>query len=149
MRFKTWLETMTSTSCIAGFSRQTLPMLRRVWPMDWGKWQDERKKKKKPMEQPQIKENFNDSALEFEAKISAPKSLEFTVYNQNQPVVQGVALAYPAKRGVMPEFYITAPQLGVNSYEKISGLTGNYAQFIGDYLKMMYDPTTGSFRMAN
>lgn len=49
-------ETMTSTSCVAGFSRIALPMSRRVWPMDWGKWHNDRKNKKKPMEQPQVKD---------------------------------------------------------------------------------------------
>lgn len=59
MKFREWLnlkETMTSTSCVAGFSRIALPMQRRLWPMDWGAWHSDRKKKKKPMEQPQVKE---------------------------------------------------------------------------------------------
>jgi hypothetical protein len=59
MTFKEWviIREMTSTSCIAGFSRMTLPMVRRMWPMDWGSWKDDRKKKKKPLEQPQVKES--------------------------------------------------------------------------------------------
>lgn len=59
MRFKEWMlqEVGTSTSCIAGFSRITLPLVRRVWPMDWGAWHEDRKKKKKPLEQPQVKES--------------------------------------------------------------------------------------------
>lgn len=59
MKFKDWMlqEVGTSTSCIAGFSRITLPLVRRVWPMDWGSWHEDRKKKKKPLEQPQVKES--------------------------------------------------------------------------------------------
>jgi hypothetical protein len=58
MRFKEWLnETMTSTSCIAGFSRPALPMVYRTWPPEWGNWREDRKKKKKPIEQPQVKED--------------------------------------------------------------------------------------------
>lgn len=36
MTFKEWLlkETGTSTSCIAGFSRMTLPMVTRTWPVE-------------------------------------------------------------------------------------------------------------------
>lgn len=57
MRFKEWFnETMTSTSCIAGFSRPALPMVYRTWPSEWGAWKDE-KKKKKPLQQPQVKES--------------------------------------------------------------------------------------------
>lgn len=54
MKFKQWLETMTSTSCIAGFSRPCLPMVTRTWPNHWGAWKDEKKKIKK---QPQVEES--------------------------------------------------------------------------------------------
>lgn len=60
MKFREWLqirETMTSTSCIAGFSRPIGAMQRRLWPIDWGGWYSDRKKKKKPLEQPQVKES--------------------------------------------------------------------------------------------
>lgn len=49
--FQNWVETMTSTNCIAGFSRITIPMIKRSWP-NWDSW----KKKKKVYEQPQVKE---------------------------------------------------------------------------------------------
>jgi len=61
MKFKEWMqiqEVGTSTSCVAAFSRITLPLVRRLWPMDWGSWKDDRKKKKKPLEQPQVKEDI-------------------------------------------------------------------------------------------
>ena len=60
MKFKEWMqiqEVGTSTSCIAGFSRMTLPMVRRMWPMEWGSWKEDRKKKK-PLEEPQVKEDY-------------------------------------------------------------------------------------------
>ena len=58
MRFKEWMiqEVGTSTSCIAGFSRITIPMVRRTWPTDWGNWYQDRKKKK-PLKQPQVEES--------------------------------------------------------------------------------------------
>lgn len=59
IKFKEWVqvrESMTSTACIATFSRPALPMVRRVWPVDWGSWKEDRKKKKH-YEQPQVKES--------------------------------------------------------------------------------------------
>ena len=50
MKFKKWMqlqEVGTSTSCIAGFSRMTLPMVRRMWSTN---------QKKKVYMQPQVKE---------------------------------------------------------------------------------------------
>lgn len=59
MKFKEWIqiqEVGTSTSCVAGFSRITIPLVHRMWPTDWGSWKEDRKKKK-PLEQPQVKED--------------------------------------------------------------------------------------------
>ena len=54
MNFKEWLElkeTMTSTSAIAGFSRMSIPLVRRITPgefsMDHGQDEFFNKKKKK------------------------------------------------------------------------------------------------------
>jgi hypothetical protein len=63
MRFKDWIqnETMTSTGCVAGFSRIAIPLVFRQWPpaiaadLECGR-KDKKKKKVKP--QPQVKESF-------------------------------------------------------------------------------------------
>ncbi len=60
MRFKDWLlkETGTSTSCIAGFSRMTLPLVTRQWPLEVAFQMEvpNGKRKKKPKDQPQVKD---------------------------------------------------------------------------------------------
>lgn len=47
LNFKEWLdkikENATTSACVAGFARPTLPMVRRTWPSEL----DEKKKKKK------------------------------------------------------------------------------------------------------
>lgn len=63
MRFKDWIQTeaMTSTNCVAGFSRIAIPLVFRQWPpaiaadLECGR-KDKKKKKVKP--QPQVKESF-------------------------------------------------------------------------------------------
>jgi hypothetical protein len=65
VRFKEFLELSeagTFTNSIAGFSRMTIPLVRRIWPpqfgTDWGQdIESGRKKGKKPYAQPQVKEN--------------------------------------------------------------------------------------------
>lgn len=62
MKFKDWLnETMTSTNCIAGFSRIALPLVTRQWPpavaADLMAGDDGKKKKKKKVKQPQVEES--------------------------------------------------------------------------------------------
>lgn len=50
MRFRDWMkmqETMTSTGCIAGFSRIALPLSRRMWPTDHSEEEKKEPKKKK------------------------------------------------------------------------------------------------------
>lgn len=57
MRFKDWLlkEISTSTSCIAGFSRMTLPLVKRTWPIEIASQLDgPGEKRKKKVKQPQV-----------------------------------------------------------------------------------------------
>lgn len=61
MTFKEFIdyqESMTSTSCIAGFSRIALPLVRRVWPTEVEVTDEDGKKRKKknPYKVPQIDE---------------------------------------------------------------------------------------------
>lgn len=67
MRFKDFLlqEVGTSTGDIAGFRRISLPLTRRMWPPNIAAMVSENppevpSKKKKPMMQPQVKENFEE-----------------------------------------------------------------------------------------
>jgi uncharacterized paraquat-inducible protein A len=62
MGFKEWLmkETMTSTGCIAGFSRMTLPLVTRTWIPEIVMEKDP-KKRKKVRPQPQVKESHKHS----------------------------------------------------------------------------------------
>ena len=64
MRFKDFLlqEVGTSTGDIAGFRRMSIPLTRRMWPPNIAAMVSENPpdvpgKKKKPMMQPQVKEN--------------------------------------------------------------------------------------------
>jgi hypothetical protein len=58
MRFREWLklkETGTTTSCIAGFSRIAIPMVRRQWsPEIKTMFEEDPPRKKKPYTQPQV-----------------------------------------------------------------------------------------------
>ena len=59
MKFKEWFElqeTGTTTSCIAGFRRITLPLVKRVWPGEVATMFDENPPKKKKVRQPQVEE---------------------------------------------------------------------------------------------
>lgn len=59
MKFKEWLfkEMSTSTSCIAGFSRMTLPLVKRTWPIAIASQLDDPdEKRKKKVKQPQVKD---------------------------------------------------------------------------------------------
>lgn len=53
-------ETMTSTGCIAGFSRMTLPLVRRQWMPSVASELEvnkgDKKSKKKVLQQPQVKD---------------------------------------------------------------------------------------------
>lgn len=53
-------ESMTSTSCIAGFSRIAIPLVRRLWPSEEAV--DSKKKRKKSYRVPQIEEHLAQSA---------------------------------------------------------------------------------------
>lgn len=61
MNFREWLklhETGTSTADIAGFSRITIPLVRRWWISDWEEEQAGKKKKKRnPYKLPQVEES--------------------------------------------------------------------------------------------
>ena len=55
LNFKQWFnETMTSTSCVAGFARRTIPMVSRDWMPFFG--EEPNTKKKKEYRQPQVEE---------------------------------------------------------------------------------------------
>lgn len=62
MKFKDFIlkEVGTSTSCIAGFPRMTIPLVRRVWPPElggeWPEDSDKKKGKKKVYKQPQVED---------------------------------------------------------------------------------------------
>lgn len=64
MTFKEFImkEAMTSTSCVATFSRITLPMVTRMyppavmWDMNNDKVEDEKKGRKRVKKQPQVEE---------------------------------------------------------------------------------------------
>ena len=61
MRFKDFIamqESMTSTSCIAGFSRMSIPLIRR----NWFEPETDKKKKKKTYKVPQIDESNQASS---------------------------------------------------------------------------------------
>jgi hypothetical protein len=56
MRFKDFIESMTSTADVAGFSRIAIPLVRRVWPTEV-EVDGEKKKKKNPYRVPQVDES--------------------------------------------------------------------------------------------
>jgi len=47
LNFRKWIETSTSTSCVASFPRIALPMRRRDWLGHWGEEDPFFKKKKR------------------------------------------------------------------------------------------------------
>ncbi len=88
MQFKQWLnETGTSTGDIAGFSRITIPLVRRWWVSDWEEEQKTgKKRKKKTYMLPQVQENtqkkYSYSCVLFKLpSIEADKVLKWSKKN--------------------------------------------------------------------
>ena len=96
----------------------------------------------------QLKESvlFYDDKIEFDANIVAPKSLEYKILHLKQPIINGLALAFTSKRSIMPDFYITAPEIGIHDYERVSILADPYTDYIKYYLMSLYDSAMGQFK---
>lgn len=107
MRFKDWIQTeaMTSTNCVAGFSRIAIPLVFRQWPpaiaadLEWGR-KDKKKKKVKP--QPQVKESFFFEMTEDEFAFKAQEFMHFltSIFTKKKVKIFGDGLSGVTKHGL-------------------------------------------------